>query len=139
MRGRAGRSAAGTGARSCPQQILEIQKQSLLAAQLACLLNKRVCPTSVTDQQACLPNKRVCPTNVTDQQACLPNKRVCPTNVTDQQACLPNKMFASQLLPQKLKDLNPLLACILIKKLGCLPNIFFLSSKLRCFTWNFGA
>ena len=49
---------------------------------------------------------------------------------------------AQQLRPQKLKHLNPLLTFILLKKLGCSPHIFFiffLSSKLRCFTWNFGS
>ena len=64
-----------------------------------------------------------------DQKA---SKRVCPTRV-----CLTSvsaRPSAQQLRPQRLKLLNPLWPFILM---CCLPN-FFLSSELRCFTWNFG-
>ena len=60
-----------------------------------------------------------------DQKA---SKRVCPTSVSARPS-------AQQLRPQRLKHLNPLLPFSLM---CCLPN-FFLSSKLRCFTWNFGS
>ena len=63
-----------------------------------------------------------------DQKA---SKRVCPTRV-----CLTSvsaRPSAQQL--QRLKLLNPLWPFILM---CCLPN-FFLSSKLRCFTWNFAS
>ena len=59
-------------------------------------------------------SKRVCPT------------RVCPTRVSAHPS-------AQQLRPQRFKHLNPLLPLILMKKLGCLPQIFNLSSKPRCF------
>ena len=49
--------------------------------------------------------KRVCPT------------RVCPTRVSAHP-------FAQQLRPQRLKHLNPLFPCILMKKFGCLPHFF---------------
>ena len=65
-----------------------------------------------------------------DQKA---SKRVCPTRV-----CLTSvsaRPSAQQLRPQRLKLLNPLWPFILM---CCLPN-FCLSSKLRCFTWNFGS
>ena len=64
-----------------------------------------------------------------DQEA---SKRVCPTRVSAHPS-------AQQLRPQRLNRLNPLLPFILMKKLGSLPHILFLWSKLRCFTWNFGS
>ena len=45
-------------------------------------------------------------------------KRVCPTRVSAHPS-------AQQLRPQRLKQLNPLLPFILMKKLGCLCPIFF--------------
>ena len=79
-------------------------------------------PSKIQDPKSKLQNR--------DQKA---SKRVCPTRV-----CLTSvsaRPSAQQLRPQRLKLLNPLWPFILM---CCLPN-FFLSSKLRCFTWNFAS
>ena len=68
------------------------------------------------------------------------SKRVCPTRVSAHPS-------AQQLCPQRLKHLKPSPFTIHVdEKIGLFAPcfvyffvIFFLSSKLQCFTWNFGS